>query len=237
MRLLQLPVTDLEQAIKQEVEKNPLLEAQSREEEPLEPHPDDAGADGWSDGDDDDYDYRTRSEADPNAVRREWVVTDTASFGDRLAQQLATRPLTPRQRQMAAEVLGSLDDAGYLTRDLDLLANDMAFRQGVDATPEEVEEVLRVVQGLDPAGVGARDLRECLLLQLQRMPQHDLAVRNAREIVDRYFDDFANHRYDRIYADLGLDAQGLEEAASVIRRLNPKPGSPPPRRRAGLLRQ
>ena len=157
MRLLQLPVTELEQAIKEEMEKNPLLEAEVQDEMPLPPT--DNRSDWDSDDDEDyDYDYREHQESDPNEVRREFVVSDSLSASERLMQQLALRPLTERQQKIATELVGTLDDAGYLGRDLALVTNDLAFRQGIDATQEEVEEVLRIIQSLDPAGIGARSL-------------------------------------------------------------------------------
>lgn len=227
MRLLQLPVTDLEQAIKEELEKNPLLEAEMPAEEPLPQEAGNQGSDWDSDDDEDsDYDYREYQESDPNAERREFVVTDSTSFAERLMQQLALLGLTDRQRQIATELVGSIDDAGYLSRDLDLITNDLAFRQGVDATRQEVEEVLRAVQSLEPAGVGARNLRECLLLQLERMHRDgddsaDLQL--ATKVIEHHFDDFANHRYERICSDMGVDSTQLEAAADLIRHLNPKP--------------
>ncbi len=221
MRLLQLPVTDLEQAIKEEVEKNPLLEEESREEAPL-PTADNNGSDWDSDEEDFDYDYREHLERDPNDVRREYVVGDSYSTVERLMQQLSLRHLSERQMQIATELVGSLDDAGYLSRDLALITNDMAFRQGVEASQEEVEEVLRVVQSLDPAGIGARNLQECLLLQLERMPaseDRDLALAVVRD----HFDAFANHRYEYICEVMDVDDEQLEAAADIIRHLNPKP--------------
>ena len=230
MRLLQLPVTDLEQAIKEEIEKNPLLEADT----PVDDENIDtlaAAADhdhsDWDTDEDDDYgtfDYREHLENDPNATRREFVISDTLSFTERLNSQLITRRLSDRQQLIANELIGTLDDAGYLSRDLDLVTNDMAFRQGIDATREEVLEVLRIIQSLDPPGIGARNLQECLLLQLRRMPK-DPDVQLATTILERHFDDFANHRYERLCNALGIDDESLERAAVVIRRLNPKPGS------------
>ena len=221
MRLLQLPVTDLEQAIKEEVEKNPLLEA----EMPVEELP---AADNRSDWDSDEeeepYDYRERLESDPNAVHREFVVADSLSFTDRLMEQLSILDLTDRQRTIASEIVGTLDDAGYLGRDLALVANDMAFRQGLDVSEDEAEEALHIVQGLEPAGIGARTLQECLLLQLERM-EPSVEVRTATEIVRNHFDDFAAHRYDRITTALDIEDEQFDEAAEVIRHLNPKPGS------------
>ncbi len=221
MRLLQLPVTDLEQAIKEEVEKNPLLEA----EMPVEELPQENDRSDWdSDDEDDAYDYREHLENDPNAVHREFIVADSLSFIDRLNAQLAVLDLSDRERTIATEIIGTLDDAGYLSRDLALVANDMAFRQGIETTPEEVEQVLHIVQGLEPAGIGARTLQECLLLQLQRMPT-SVEVKTAIEIVKNHFDDFAAHRYDRIAKALDITDEQFEDAADCIRHLNPKPGS------------
>ena len=229
MRLLQLPVTDLEQAIKEEIEKNPLLEAEvpdNAENIDTLAAADDHNRSDWDTDEDDDYafDYRAHLEHDPNNSRREFILSDTLSFTDRLSSQLITRHLTERQQLIANELIGTLDDAGYLSRDLDLVTNDMAFRQGIDASREEVLEVLRIIQTLDPPGIGARSLQECLLLQLHRMPQ-DPEVKLATTILERHFDDFANHRYERICNALAIDEESLDSAAALIRRLNPKPGS------------
>lgn len=230
MRLLQLPVTDLEQAIKEEIEKNPLLEADvpaANEDIDALVAADDRNRSDWDADEDDeynDYDYREHLEHDPNVTQREFILSDTLSFSERLNAQLITRRLSERQQLIANELIGTLDDAGYLSRDLDLVTNDMAFRQGIDASREEVLEVLRIIQSLDPPGIGARNLQECLLLQLQRMPR-DPDTSLAATILEFHFDDFANHRYERICNALGIDDGALERATSLIRRLNPKPGS------------
>lgn len=236
MRLLQLPVTDLEQAIKEEIEKNPLLEAEAPDNaEDIDSLLTDNNQSDW-DSDDEDfgYDYHEHLENDPNVQRREFVVTDALSFTDRLSSQLITRHLTERQQLIADELIGTLDDAGYLSRDLDLVTNDLAFRQGIDASHEEVLEVLRIIQSLDPAGIGARNLQECLLLQLERMQDDESSVSDknaigtlvtATSVIRDHFDDFANHRYERICSALGITEEQLDDASSLIRRLNPKPGS------------
>ena len=216
MRLLQLPVTELEQAIKEEIEKNPLLDAEVQNEMPL---PQTDNQSDWDSDEEDDYDYREHLESDPNAMRREFVVSDNYSASERLMQQLSLRHLTERQQKIAAELVGTLDDAGYLGRDLALVTNDLAFRQGIEASQEEVEEVLQIVQSLDPAGIGARNLRECLLLQLERMDDEGLATTIVRD----HFDDFANHRYEHIRQALGISDEELDMAAETIRSLNPKP--------------
>lgn len=231
MRLLQLPVTDLEQAIKEEIEKNPLLDATPPENEESFDSINTAGnnsSDWDSDEDDFGYDYHEHLESDPNAERREFVISDTPSFSDRLTDQLISRRLTDRQRLIANELIGSLDEAGYLSRDLDLVTNDLAFRQGIDASHEEVLQVLRIIQSLDPPGIGARTLQECLLLQLERNTEfktQNSVLTTAKAIVKDHFDDFANHRYERICSALGINQAQLDEAATFIRRLNPKPGS------------
>ena len=230
MRLLQLPVTDLEQAIKEEIEKNPLLEADvpmgNEDIDSIAAAADHDRSD-WDADEDDDYgayDYREHLESDPNASRREFVLSDSLSFADRLNAQLITRRLTERQQLIANELIGTLDDAGYLSRDLDLVTNDMAFRQGIDASPKEVLEVLHIIQSLDPPGIGARNLQECLLLQLHRMPK-DPDVLMATTLVERHFDDFANHRYERLCEALAIDQDTLDRLSALIRHLNPKPGS------------
>ena len=236
MRLLQLPVTDLEKAIKEEIEKNPLLEAEAPDNaEDIDSLSTDNNQSDW-DSDDEDfgYDYREQLENDPNVQRREFVVTDSLSFSERLTSQLISRRLTERQQLIATELIGTLDDAGYLSRDIDLVTNDMAFRQGIDASRDEVLEVLRIIQSLDPPGIGARNLQECLQLQLERMREEataadgspvDSTLDTALAIIRDHFDNFANHRYERICTALAISEEELDEAASLIRRLNPKPGS------------
>ena len=225
MRLLQLPVTDLEQAIKEEIEKNPLLEAEVQDEQPL-PQDSDTCSD-WDNEEEEEglgFDYREHLESDPNQIRHEFIVSDSQTVAEQLFQQIGLRHLTERQKTIAAEIIGTLDDAGYLSRDLALIANDLAFRQNIETTPEEVEEVLHVVQSLEPAGIGARSLQECLLLQLERVTESGvMSTEIATSIIKNHFDDFANHRFDHLRDILGIDEEQLEEAVEQIRRLNPKP--------------
>lgn len=222
MRLLQLPVTELEQAIKEEVEKNPLLEAEVQDETPL---PQSDNRSDWDSDEDEDYeyDYHEHQEGDPNETRREFVVSDSQTASERLMQQLSLRHMTERQEKIATELVGTLDDAGYLGRDLALITNDLAFRQGIDATQEEVEEVLHIIQSLDPAGIGARSLQECLLLQMERQHPADSTRQTAIAVLRDHFDDFANHRYEHICQALGIGNDEMEAAANAIRNLNPKP--------------
>lgn len=229
MRLLQLPVTSLEQRLKEEVEKNPMLEVSSDVSDMVETIPEtsieDTGADEGIDTEDDDYSYRERQERDRNQDVHEHVFVSEASFGDHLMEQLAMRNLSPRQQVIAQEIIGSLDQAGYVGRDIGLIANDLAFTQGIEVMEPEVEQVLHKVQQLDPPGIAARNLQECLSIQLHRSEEHDQTARLAMSIVDNYFDIFVKHNYGRIMEVLDLTEDQLHEAIGCIHRLNPKPGA------------
>lgn len=228
MALLQLPITSLEQKLKEEVEKNPMLEITSAEGNYTESLPEqnatDAGGDVGVDTEDDDYSYRERQERDRNQDPRQPVFISETSFGDHLIDQLALRNLSHRQMLIAQELIGSMDDAGYIERSVELISNDMAFSQGLEVSPAEVTEVLSHLQQLDPPGICARNLQECLAIQLRRLAQQTDAVKIAQQIVDHCFDFFAKRNYDRIKEYLSIDDDTLQSAIGVIQRLNPKPG-------------
>jgi RNA polymerase sigma-54 factor len=238
MQLLQLPVTSLEQRIKEEVEKNPMLEVEGidKEEtaewnESAEGAPDDNDADDDFHGidieeffGDDDYSYRERLERDRNEEPRSFDFSEGATFTETLIEQLAMRDLDERQKAIAAEIVGSIDSSGYLGRDLQMIANDMAFRSGIEVSDKEMEQMLHVIQTLDPAGVGARNLQECLSLQLHRSPSDEPAHQLATVIVDKHFKALSKKWYDDIIEVEGCDKEMLHEALSIIQRLNPKPG-------------
>ena len=224
MRLLQLPVTALEQAIKDEVEKNPLLEVENCQSEATKSL-DKISADISNDEiDDDDYRYREQQEFDKNQKKQEHIFTATLSFSEYLLQQLNMLNLSERSFAIAKELIGCVDDAGYLRRDLALIANDLAFRQGIDASIAELEEVLSVVQSLEPVGVGARSVQECLSLQLHHIENQDESVLTAIDIIDRHFELFSNHLYAQLCDKLKITTEQFESAVAVIRSLNPKPG-------------
>ena len=224
MQLIQMPVMELEQRLKEEVEKNPVLEVSTDNSDMLEPLPD-TGTPAYDmiggDTDDDDYSYRERQERDRNQDAREAVFISEESFFDYLMDQLTMRSLTDRQRAIAQEIVGSLDDAGYVGRSLDLLANDLAFTQGIEVSLQEVEEVLHIVQQMDPPGIAARNLQECLSLQLHRADNHDDDTRWATAVIDQCFDSFARHNYNRVMEELSLTEDQLHAAIARIRRLNP----------------
>lgn len=229
MRLLQLPIAALEQSVKEEIERNPLLEVDGSAPaaEPLDNRDSDDISDWHSlmGDDDDDYAYRARQERDPNIRQREPLVTSEQSLSDNLVDQLNQLHISERHKSIGRVLIGSLDDSGYLSRDIGLIANDMAFRQGIETTPDEVEQVLHTVQSLEPAGIAARNLQECLSLQLHRMDLGLGPVRHAASIIDLCFNDFSHNKFEKIRLELGLSTSQLEAAINCIRRLNPKPGA------------
>lgn len=232
MRLLQLPVTSLEQRIKEEVEKNPMLEIES---EPDDTHNDSAEVADDEAGDfkgidideyyeDDDYNYREQLEKDRNVDEHRIDPSEGTSFTEALIRQLSLRNLSDRQRSIAEEIIGSIDGSGYLGRDTQLIANDLAFRSGMDVSDDEVNSVLATIQSFDPAGVGARNLQECLALQLARIEHPDDATRLAETIVNKHFAQLSNKHYSSLMTVLKVDEEQLNQALAVIRHLNPKPG-------------
>lgn len=234
MRLLQLPVTQLEQKIKEEVEKNPLLDVESEEEnypdETAEEYNDtpEEGEDfhgiDMDDYYDDDYSYRERLERDYNREERHFEVSESESFTESLIRQLELRNLSEREKRIGMEIIGSIDGSGYLGRDIQIIANDLAFRYNMEVSDKEMEEMLQEIQSFDPAGVGATSLQECLSLQLHRMDPADRLTGQATLVVDKYFAQLSSKHYAALMTLLKVDEKTLKEILGVIRRLNPKPG-------------
>lgn len=242
MKLLQVPTVELEQRIKQEIEENPALEEgddHTDDDLPTEEQAiaenEDVGDDGENERDDfdlSDYfqdddtpDYKLSvKNSGPDEEDREMPLAGGTTFQDNMRAQLALRDIDERTEQLAEHLIGNLDEDGYLRRELDAIVNDLAFSQNVMATKEELEKALQGVQALDPAGVAARDLRECLLLQVRRMP-HSLEQRIAEEILDKHFEAFSKKHYERILDKLEIDEEALKGAIELIVRLNPKPGN------------
>jgi RNA polymerase sigma-54 factor len=242
MKLLQVPTIELEQRIKQEIEENPALEEgddMHDDELPTEEQAiaenEDVGSDTENERDDfdlSDYfqdddtpDYKLSvKNSGPDEEEREMPLAGGTTFQDNMMAQLGLRDIDDRTEQLAEHLIGNLDEDGYLRRELDAIVNDLAFTQSVMCTRAELEEALREVQQLDPAGVGARDLRECLLIQVRRMP-HSLEQRVAEVILDKHFEAFSKKHYERILDRLEIDEEALKEAIELIVRLNPKPGN------------
>ena len=144
-------------------------------------------------------------------------------FTQSLQRQLGFRNLTPHEHEIASFIIGSLDDDGYLRRGLDAMVDDLAFRAGIETTEEEVERMLKVIQDFEPVGVGARDLRECLLIQLRNLKQSE-SVQTAIRLLEECFSDFSNKHFQKIQSKLGINEDQLKAAFGKIVKLNPSPG-------------
>ena len=172
--------------------------------------------------------YKMQGDGPGEEEERDTPLADTSgSLLDSLLDQLHFASLDERQAAIGQQLIGSIDGDGYIRRDLSAIANDLAFSQNLEVTVPEIEAVLRVVQGFDPPGIAARDLPECLLLQLERRTQ-DEATTNAERILTDTFEEFSKKHYPRIQQKLDLEEDELKEAISVILKLNPKPGGSGP---------
>ncbi|MBP5571866.1 MAG: RNA polymerase factor sigma-54 [Bacteroidales bacterium] len=221
IKLIELPVQDLEQRVRQELEENPVLD-DTPDPESSEQESKEVSLDSLQD----DYipEYKTRVNNWGKDPRPEYnTFSVKTGFRESLLDQLGFRHLSQHEKEVASFIVGSLDDDGYLRRDLDSLVDDLAFRANIESDREEVERLLAVVQTFDPAGVGARDLRECLLLQLKAATQTPETV-NARRILEDCFTDFTGKHFSRILSRLGITEDELKAAMKRISRLNPSPG-------------
>ena len=243
IKLLQVPTVSLDTRIKQELEDNPALEDLSlaNMNEPVEEYPDrDPEEDNFNQEDSqesldefnvDDYlqddninDYGTKYEQNgDDDDRKEIPIAVQNSFFESLQAQLDLLPLSDKDFRIGQQLIGSLDDDGYLRRPVNSLVDDLAFSQNVFAENEEVDEMLKVIQSFDPAGVGARDLQECLLIQL-RKKDHSSIILKAIMVVENYLDEFTKKHYDKLERSLNMDSEELKEVVNEILKLNPKPG-------------
>jgi RNA polymerase sigma-54 factor len=251
MRLLQEPILSLDQRIKQEIEENPALEETTLEENEENEGMDeetsldsiDSDEDEFQDSDEpaspddefgyEDYvdieeipDYRlTANNTSPDDTTREMPLASGISFQDFLINQIGMHKFTDKQYIIATTIIGNIDESGYLCREIQALTNDLAFNQAIDATPDEILEVLKVVQSFDPPGIAARNLQECLLIQLEHKTDRSYATDLAAVIIRFYFEEFSKKHYDKIIQKGNISEDELREAIAEIQKLNPKPGS------------
>lgn len=234
MKLLQVPTMELDQRIKQELEENPALEEGQEHEEDDFDNQDDFDSDDDDDDndfdisdylDDDIADYKTQANnQSKDDEERVIPLSGEQTFQERLTEQLHLLYLDEKQFVIADLIIGNLDESGYLNRAIDAIVDDLAFSMNVEATEKEVGAVLELVQELEPAGVGARNLQECLLLQLRRKQDGDIVRFTALKIVENFFEEFTKKHYERIAKKLEIEEQDLKEAIDEILRCNPKPG-------------
>ena len=241
IKLLQVPTAELDTRIEQELEENPALEEGldqndgNDESEDLfsnEEGADDAPADEREGIDVEEYlrdediaGYKMQGDGPGFEEERESIQADGTTLNDQLMQQLGYLRLDETRYQIGVQIIGSLEEDGYLRRELSSIANDLAFSQNLYITPAQVEQVLLMIQQFDPAGIAARNLQECLLLQLERRPgppaANDLAIR----IVEDCFEEFTRKHYDRLQRRLDIeDYEDLKDAIRLITHLNPQPG-------------
>ena len=231
VRMLEMTEPEIEEEVRREVDDNPALEVvdtPAAGEEPAEAYGESAEQMQLADYRDEDDIPPYRLEANNRSaydVRFEPVaVAAGESLMESLMSQLAETDLSQRQLAIARYIVGNIDDNGYMTRTLPQIDDDLAIDAGIEVDMAEIKDIFARIRSLDPAGVGAYDLRDCLSLQLRRMPD-SVAVRTAREIVDNYFDVFSLRHFDRLASLLGISRESLREADEVIRSLDPKPAS------------
>lgn len=224
IKLIELPTQELEQRIRKELEENPVLDENvSNDREDDEDGPREVSLSDYKE-DDSIPSYKLRVNNYGKDERPQYnTFSVKESFTQSLMDQLGFRNLTEHQHAVAAFIIGSLDDDGYLRRSVESLVDDLAFRAGIETDEREVEEMLRMIQEFDPAGVGARDLRECLLLQIKTFKQTPDVV-NATRILKDFFTEFTNKHFQKIISKMGISEEEMKAAMSKILKLNPAPG-------------
>jgi RNA polymerase sigma-54 factor len=252
MKLLQVPTVLLEQRIKEEIEENPALEEGADEEfDEFEDIANDEFSDDYDPdaADSKDFDepennpdnefdisdyiedddipaYRlTANNTSADDEHKEIPMSSSFSFQELLLSQLGLRDLTEEEVIIATHIIGNIDDAGYLQRDIHSLIDDLAFSQNIQTNFKQVLELLRIIQEFDPPGVGARDLQECLLLQIRRVSPRTPALDNATLLLEKNFTDFTKKHYQKIQKKHNLSDEELKEAIDEVLKLNPKPGN------------
>jgi RNA polymerase sigma-54 factor len=242
MKLLQINVANLEQRIKEEIQENPALEEGNEEEEEyntdeeeeidaneddeeLGEREDDISLDEYME-DDEIPDYKTAvNNTSPDEERREIPLGAQGNFQDYLLSQLYLLELNERKHHIAEQLIGSIDDDGYLRRELPAIVDDLLFSQNIHTTVDELAEILSSIQTLDPPGTGARTLQECLLLQMNRKEANRESLVLARKILTDFFEEFSRKHYEKIQRELNLTDDALKKAIREILKLNPRPGN------------
>lgn len=247
MKLLQVPTASLEIRIKEEMEENPALELdedthddgadelKDEFETPEEEYEEKDGSEDEyenidvseyvSDGDDEVGDYKLRDDNYPEEDEgRQLPFKTETSFYELLLDQLGLLKLDPKEQAIAEQIVGSIDEDGYLRRETSAIVDDLAFRQNILTDEAEVETIIKRIQQFDPPGVAARDLQECLLIQLQKQKDEGKPVDTAIKAITKYFDEFTKKHYEKIQRGLNLDDDQLREVMQQIVRLSPKPG-------------
>lgn len=239
MKLLQIPTMALEQRIKQEIEENPALEDL---EDVTDVEDSDSEVENEiseeSDNNNDEFDLNDYLDEDEipayklnvnntsaDDERKDIPFSSGISFQELLISQLGLRPLDEKQYLIGLNIIGNIDESGYLYRDIEAMVDDLAFTQNITTTKKNILEVLEIIQDFDPPGIGARNLQECLLLQLKRKNTEEKSIKLALQIIERYFNEFTKKHYTKIIKKTEITDEELKEAIDEILKLNPKPGN------------
>jgi RNA polymerase sigma-54 factor len=243
VRLLEMPLAELEQSVQAEIDDNPALETTPSEDTDLSESSEPDTAESYEEsiereeradaldtalqnmgGDDEMPEPESNKYYTSSAELEEITYGDQRSFYDQLKEQMRETELTAHQQDIMEYLIGSLDSDGLLRKPLDTIADELAIFHSMDVSEKEVEEILTLLQGFDPAGIGARSLKECLLLQIERRP--DTPIRRwMLEVITHYFKEFMNKQWSRINEHLNLSDELLNQVQTEILKLNPKPGS------------
>ena len=237
IKLIELNSVELEDKIKQEMEENPALdEGVDKNETDDELNNDDEYAEVLSEEDlvkgdynseEDMPDFRLSSgnRSTNMQSRVDFAFSGDTSLHQSLLDQIHLRDLNEKALKVAEYIIGNLDENGYLENTLQSISDDLIFQEAIDTTPERIEKVLQEIQDLEPSGVGARNLQECLLLQLRKRKNQTESIKNATLILENSFKEFTRKHYDKIKTRLNLTHDELREAVDSIISLNPKPGN------------
>jgi len=234
IKMLEVPTLELEERIRQELEENPALEEGAESEKETEEMDDLSIDDGGNNddfdpeeymADDDIPDYKLKANNTSKDDKYEDIPFSVGmTFHEFLLDQVGLLQLTEHERLLTEYVIGNIDDEGYLRRTPEAMVDDIVFQAGIQTTDEEMEHIIRRVRQLDPAGVAASNLQECLLLQLERKEQ-STSVKLALKLVKEYFEEFSRKHFDKIQRGLEMDDVMLKKVMKEITHLNPKPGS------------
>ncbi len=223
IKLLELPTLELEQRIKKELEENPVLDEVAEREDPEEGAPKNVSLSEYP-ADDPTPSYKLYVNNHSKDERPQYnTFSVRESFQQSLLMQLGYRKIDERVRSIATFVIGSLDDDGYLRRDIEALADDISFRLNIETSEQELEAILKIIQEFEPVGIGARDLQECLVLQM-KAKNRTRAQEIALTILEEYFPEFTKKHYSKITSKLGISQDELKESIDEIVKLNPRPG-------------
>jgi len=237
IKLLEVPAMQLEQRIKKELEENPALEegpdeddVQGEEEEEVDFEQEErdqeefALDDYLNDEDIPDYRLQINNTSKDEDRREEIPYASGPSFHENLTAQFNLRSDTDREDLLGAYIIGNIDDDGYLRREVENMVDDLAFLQNITTDTDELNAILKIIQDLEPAGVGARDLRECLLLQLERKDKSVRSVALTKTVLTDYFEEFSRRHYEKIMTKLMITEEEMKSVIDEVLKLNPKPG-------------